>query len=131
MVTSNRSGPAVWALGCALVTLLFVAGGCGGATQNRSDVFAGRFTDGFETSAFAPCGTGERWWITGNTDALYRALYPGFPGSGLPTGFTTAYVEVTGRVSGPGKYGHLGAYRRELNVQSVLVVRATPPETCP
>jgi hypothetical protein len=88
-------------------------------------IYRGVCTKRWEVSRFQPCGSREEWWITGHVDRIITALT-------TPDGFTggTLYVEVQGSVSSPGRYGHLGAYRRELTVHKVLVAKAPGPEDC-
>jgi hypothetical protein len=59
-------------------------------------VFAGYYESSFERSDFKPVGTGEQWWITGDTAPL----------RGEPT-LNPAYVVVRGTLSSKGRYGHL------------------------
>jgi len=95
------------------------------AAAERTGVFSGRYTIGFETSEFIPCGKEVRWWLTGNLSAINAMLSPSSGG-----GMQTVFIRVTGRLSPPGRYGHLGAYKRELTVDRVLRARAPRPSDC-
>jgi hypothetical protein len=104
--------------------------------KRRTDVYRGRFTDGFETSKFVPCGSSEKWWAKGNVEPIYRTFYPDYDRSGLPREFPnirfkTGYVEVEGTVTWRGTYGHMGEYDREIRIEKVIQVRNKIPSTCP
>ena len=88
-------------------------------------VFSGRYTVGFETSQFVPCGKDEKWWVTGDLSAI-NAKMKTSPGGEMQTFF----VRVMGSVTPPGRYGHLGAYKRKLTVARVIRVRASRPDDC-
>lgn len=100
--------------------------------HRRSGVFRGRFTDGFETSRFVPCGSSEKWWVEGDKELIYRAFYPNFDRNCLPEDFRfkTGYMEVQGRVTWRGAYGHMGEYNREIHIAKVLRVQSKIPSTC-
>jgi len=88
-------------------------------------VYRGRYIKQFEVSSFQPCGSSEKWWVTGRVEPLIARLTSGgFVGGG-------AYVELRGRVSSRGRYGHLGAYSREFAVEQVLLVRPHRSSDCP
>lgn len=116
-----RPVPSLVVLSTVLVASLLPAA-CG----TRSDVFAGRYESGFETSAFHPCGSEEQWWVTADSAAWARLHEP--PARVDSVGYleAVAFVRLRGRRSPPGEYGHVGAYDRELTVTEVLEVR--PPE---
>ena len=77
----------------------------------RGDTYYGQYSFGFEKSEFIPSGRHERWWLSGNIgDIEQRAISP-------------VFVSVEGQLSEPGRYGHLGAYSRELIVKRVLLVQ--------
>ena len=82
--------------------------------------FCGHYEKRFEVDSFRPCGLDERWWVRHETHALIQAIT-------APDGTVggEAYVELLGEVGEGGRYGHLGAYDRELTVQKV--VRIEPP----
>lgn len=89
--------------------------------------YAGHFSMGFETSAFTPCAPGERWWVSGVSKDMserYRAASQG-------QDYQAVYLRVRGRVSAAGRYGHLGAYDRELQVLEVLELRPAQASDCP
>ena len=99
--------------------------------QGKSQVFRGRYTDGFETSRFVPCGSTEKWWAQGNIDPIYRAYYADFDEKGLPEdSFHTGYVEIKGRVTRQGSYGHEGNYDRAITIEEVIKVQTEIPSTC-
>jgi hypothetical protein len=65
------------------------------------------------------------WWVTGHVQPLLRA-------DTSPEGRIggTIYAEFTGELSPPGRYGHLGAYSRQVVVRDVTVARRPNPEDC-
>ncbi len=105
------------------------------AWQGRRQSFRGRYTDGFETSRFVPCGSSEKWWAEGNIEPIYRAYNPSYNGKNLPgespnISFHTGYVEVRGRVTRRGSYGHEGNYDRKLRIEEVIKVQDEVPSSC-
>lgn len=110
-----------------LVGLVTATAACG----SRADLHAGRYESGFEASAFYPCGSDEQWWLTADSASWARLHAP--PARIDSGGYreATAFVRVRGRVTGPGEFGHMGAYDRELTVTEVLEVRAPEEGSCP
>lgn len=109
-----------------LLTLLLMAiGGCVTvATAPEPDRHAGFFESGFEVEAFHPCKVDEAWWVTG-AEALrqrYREV------ASAP--YQRVYVELRGTTGPAGRFGHMGAYARELSVDEVLLVRPARQEDC-
>lgn len=87
----------------------------------------GYYEEGFERSAFLPCGAEESWWVEGGEELSRRHRE-------LAREYEPVVAVVTGRVGGRGSYGHMGAYARVLRVESVLEVRAvreTDAADCP
>ena len=68
---------------------------------------------------FEPCGSRERWWVTGEIRPLVDT-----------SGGQRVYAEVRGDLSATGSHGHLGGYRRELAVREVIAVRPTADSNC-
>ena len=96
--------------------------------------YHGTYRAGFEVSSFisgtASCGGDDAWWLSADAatgfDERYRAAIAAQ--SGMPAGYTDyAPVETTirARLSPPGRYGHLGAYRHAITVTAVLAVSPT------
>jgi hypothetical protein len=83
--------------------------------------FRGIYAAGFEQESFQPCGSRERWWVI-NPDSL-RAAY-NRAGAGA---YQPVYAVVRGDTTRAGYYGHLGTYRRYLQVFEVVLVAA--PDT--
>lgn len=115
----------------AALALLVLASRCFIHWPHRG-TFRGRFTSGFETSSFIPCGKNERWWVSGNTQGFANALAaqrpPGVAAPAYPWG--SVYARVRARVSWKGRYGHMGGYVREMDVLEVIEAGATPPSDC-
>lgn len=72
-------------------------------------LYRGHYTFGFEVSEFRPCGSDERWWVT-NGDWREKLNNPQY---------NEHYLEVEGVVSERGRYGHRGAYDRELEIREL------------
>jgi len=101
--------------------------------------FVGYYHSAFELSAFVPCpGTIERVWrplldtrdvwvdISNRAWRAGRRLWP-------TTKLTTDaryFVRWKGRLTGPGRYGHLGGARYLLRVDRILEVRTPGPGDC-
>ena len=83
----------------------------------------GFFSWGFEASAFTPCGSDERWW-TGGADLVQR-----YNALGVEP-YEEVYVRLRGKLSGIGKYGHLGTYNRQFDVTEVLEIRKKREGDC-
>jgi hypothetical protein len=88
----------------------------GSATSNetpapsaKTNLFRGYYTWAFEISRFTPCGSSEEWWLSGDLSGLPDNRVPGAP----------LYIEVRGDLSPEGQYGHLGAYKRQLEVREI------------
>ena len=75
----------------------------------------------FETSSFTTDDGQGPWWLHAEGEAWERINAP-FAASGAgPWG--RARLVVEGELSGPGRYGHLGAYQREFRVTRVIEAR--------
>jgi hypothetical protein len=94
------------------------------ATEPGAERFAGHYSQGFEVDSFRPCGSAESWWVTEGDDlrARYRAL--------ATTPYQEVYVELRGHTGSPGRYGHLGAYDRELAAGEVIAIRPAAERDC-
>jgi len=93
--------------------------------------FRGVYTLGFERSEFVPCrGAKDRWWVTGAPTPVQGRpdLFAPYRKPGV-LGFTV-YVEWRGKASAKGRYGHMGAYSREMNVTQVRAVSGVVPADC-
>lgn len=84
----------------------------------------GRFRVGFEVSSFQPDGSLERWWTSfadklGNkADRLLEAARK-----------EPVEVEFSGRISEPGRYGHMGLYQRTFEVTAIRETAQSAEET--
>lgn len=80
---------------------------------SASAVYVGKYIIGFESSDFIPCGTSEHWWLEGPaeqkiTESLASKKEEHF------LSYEPIYIKVTGSLSKPGKWGHMGAYNRKI-----------------
>lgn len=91
-------------------------------TWPESGTYVGDYTRGFEMSKFTPdADKTEHWWLHGKVDcpdAVDKRTAAGRP--------PIMHLEVHGTLSAEGRYGHRGAYTRELTVQEVLKCKAQP-----
>ncbi len=105
--------------GLLIVALVLL--GCD--SDAKETTWEGSFSAGFEVQAFSPCLSDQQWWTNG-TD-LHRRYYA----LGLAE-YEEAYARLRGHLSGPGEYGHMGAYRREFEVTQVLEIRQKQEDDC-
>jgi hypothetical protein len=99
------------------MALLVLTTGCSVIKPAKSDlVYSGTYFYNFESSSFTPDGTNKTWCLSGDM----RAAEP--PDRNPQKTSGTAHVIVQGKLSLPGHYCNLGAYRRVLTVERVLKV---------
>ncbi len=104
-----------------LMPLLLSA--CATTTHPAAGRYEGFYTWGFEVSGFQPCGSTESWWVTGgDLQSRYDEV--------ATRAYEPVYVEVTAEVGPEGKFGHLGASSREVEVKEVLEMRAARATDC-
>ena len=98
----------------------------------------GLFSEGFEMSAFEPCGSEERWWLqtAGPENETFWAEVKRFrdeyvlenniksDGNVSPV----FYIEGKGSVSEPGLFGHMGWYQRQFILQDTSIIRVATVE---
>jgi hypothetical protein len=85
---------------------------------------AGLLTFGFETSSLVPCGHQDAWWVVASDELMQR-----YAALQIPPG-QSAYARLRGDRSDRGQYGHLGAYRYELEVTQVITLRPVQAADC-
>ena len=118
-----------------VVTAVFFSAACPAPTNpsEGAGTFTGLYLQGFEVAAFAPCGSGSPtsqngYWVVGSAD--FNQRYNALATTRGPNAFgPVVYAKFTGTLSPEGRYGHLGAYKREITV--VAVSEMTVRETCP
>ncbi len=108
-----------------IVLCLAALTGCA-STPAPGDVYRGEYFYNFETAAFTPEGSSERWCV--NSVKLKDAEVPA---NGSPGGaWGTADVVLRGTLSPEGNYCNLGAYKRFLEITEVISIsnkrRVTP-----
>lgn len=114
----------------------------------RAELLEGTFTGiggfGREAQAFLPCGISQEWWLEFDrrwpeldkrlaeqeaTDLSAR-LEDCERKTGMVGCDKWVYLEFDGVRSGPGRYGHMGGYSRELRVTKVSRVTRAVPDGC-
>ncbi len=106
-----------------LLTSCFL-GACAGQARDHVDRFSGLFTFGFETSAFVSDDGLGPWWLSSHGEVWPDVVAPIDAEGRGPWG--QAHLVVEGVLSKPGRYGHLGAYSRELVVTRVIEAQRVP-----
>lgn len=100
--------------GCTLLDF----GGDEETITGPAGIHEGLFTLGIEDSVFEPCGRRERWWVTGDDDAL-RTL----AGAYVEAGNRVIFARVRGTVLTGGDYGNFDRFEKALEIASVEVAR--------
>ena len=92
-----------------------------------SKFYRGHYRHGFKVYEFTPCGAKKPWSVSieGDVASLVKAVTSS---GGLIGGL--AYVELHGRLSPPGHWGHLNQYRHEITVDRVLRASRKSPLDC-
>ena len=83
--------------------------------------FTGTWEWHFETSSFTSDDGRGPWWLHAEGEAWEQLNAPFANAGAGPWG--AVHVVVEGELSAPGRYGHLGAYERELRVTRVIETR--------
>jgi hypothetical protein len=82
--------------------------------------YSGTWEWHFETNAFVTDSGEGPYWLVGE-GSTWEQLGAPFQQTGHPWG--RQHIIVEGWLSEPGRYGHLGAYERELHVTRVIETR--------
>lgn len=109
-----------WIAAAAASSVLLAA--CASGSEVEADTISGLYRQGFEQSDFYPDAGGGPWWFTYDGD-LWSQIEPFARGQGRGVA-AVVRLEVVGEISGPGRYGHLGAYERELIASQIVSVEA-------
>ena len=96
---------------------------CAGTSQTRNAMrYSGTWDFHFETSSFITDDGRGPWWLSADGEGeIWRRLTAPLEEGGSPWGRVAIVIE--GELSEPGRYGHLGAYERELRVTRVISAR--------
>jgi len=83
------------------------------SARAQERVVSGYYTVDWEVQGFTPCGGDGPWWVAnpGPMMVTYRDL--------VESEYGTIFVTVRADVSEPGRFGHLGGYRRTMAVLEV------------
>lgn len=84
----------------------------------------GIYRHGWEVQSFRPCGSLEKWWVGDAADLRPRAERAGFDPDG------PLLIEVRASLSERGRFGHMGAYSRQIGVQEVVRVQQASGDRC-
>lgn len=69
---------------------------------------------------FEPCDGAGKWWFAIKDTKERKRLFEAISQQGNLGWGGEFYIELHGTVSEKGRYGHLGAYEREINVQKII-----------
>jgi hypothetical protein len=96
----------------APLLLLFL----GASADPEERVVSGYYRIDWEVQEFRPCGGGS-WWVAnpGPMLPIYRDL--------VESEYGTVFVRVRVDLTEPGRFGHMGQYRRSIAVLEVLDAR--------
>jgi len=124
--------------------------------RNETRVFSGFYTPGKDESRFVPCA-GDSWILPSDSlrspadslaipkwmwePAAWVTWDPARPGlrerltwpkidERDQWGNATYFVRWQGAMTGPGRYGHVGASEFELKVESVVAIEKPTPSSC-
>lgn len=131
----------------SIVDVRVPLGGCfEPAYSERTGIFRGVWTPGFESSAFVPCPdsalglTGEllpgkrlfgsRAWADLSAAARKQEISWPKDAPRDPWGNARYFVAWRGTLKGPGTYGHMGVSEFSMVVDSILSVRASRSNDC-
>ena len=119
-------------------------GGCDTRVVRRvAGVFSGHYTSGFESSSFVPCRADEwflpsdslqadhdrrAWVVWPKPEERQRLAWPEVPRGASRN--PRYFVRLRGTVVGPGHYGHFGVSAFQLEVDTLLEVRAPGADDC-
>lgn len=111
--------------GAALVACLVLSVSCAESGRKR-EVYRGHYRDAFESSTFTPCNSANTWWVKGAAPPFDERANR----SATSIQPRVLYVEWTGTLRGPGRFGHLGKYAYEIEVENTIIERAPSPGDC-
>lgn len=93
-----------------------------GENSNTDKYYRGSYTVGFESSAFSPEGSKERWWLS-FAENVDRSKLQAVMHRTSPRVYKTYHITVRGKVSQKGNYGHMGVYQRRIIVSEIVDVK--------
>lgn len=97
------------------------------AMSPAARTYTGVYAEGLETMTFQPDGQDETWAVAGGEGvyALQAAAHHVTSPDGVRAPFRVR-ATIRGELSRPGRYGHLGLFRRQITITEV--VEATPAD---
>lgn len=112
-----------------VLALAFVIAGCASSLAQPSETrrFSGVYVNGWEVQIFAESAHPDRhYWVTMTPEAraaMARVMPPALDqGDGV-----RVVTEFDGRLSAPGRYGHLGVYPHTVLIENVISARLEDP----
>jgi hypothetical protein len=110
---------------------LLAAGSVRLSSVRDEEEFTGAYVSGFEASEFYPglrCPENIPWWLDAEPDSGFFERLQDIDPEQLHAKERVRFyrVRVAGRVSPPGRYGHLGVYPQLITVSSVLDAETAP-----
>jgi hypothetical protein len=104
-----------------LGVLALTLAACAGPSATGLQRFSGTWDWHFETSAFTTDAGEGPYWLAAEGETWEQLNAPLREAGRGPWG--RVHLVVEGRLGPPGRYGHLGAYERELHVMRVIEAR--------
>tara|TARA_B110000116_G_C16211333_1_gene305233 strand:+ start:61 stop:441 length:381 start_codon:yes stop_codon:yes gene_type:complete len=97
-----------------------------GQFQTSNNEYIGYINIGFEMNSFHLCNGEGEWNLSGMKRNDVRELYHALKSdSNIPI-----YAVLNGTVSDSGSYGHMGFYKREIQVSNIVSISTTRPPQC-
>lgn len=117
------------AFACGVLGAVALAAIIGIARAGLGTGYSGIYSAGFEASEFRPCDdTTAVWWAAPATADAWAPVQAALRATaGPPPRF---FLRLRGRVEGPGRYGHMGAYTHQLIATQVGEARPLRATDC-
>lgn len=101
--------------------------GCQNAPGGEDETsYSGLYRQGFEQSDFYPDSRDGPWWFAWEGD-VWEQIEPFMTGEGRGVS-AVVRMTVAGQLSDEGRYGHLGAYKRELIATRIISIEPSSEE---
>ena len=109
-----------------LLALSFLLLGACVSFDRSERVYTGVYAEGLETMTFRVEGRDDTWSVAGGGGVytLQNAVPRVYLADGGPREPFSVRATIRGVVSGPGRYGHVGAFPHEITITEVVEVHA-------